>query len=76
MVYLKTIEEHMTHLKAFLTVLNEKGITLKLRKCLSLYTRNEYLGHILSPGCLHIASKTCMMQPFTNVTQPPSFLGL
>lgn len=48
----------MAHLKVLLALLKDGFLTLKLRKFFFLHTRFEYLGHIVSPGCLHVASKT------------------
>lgn len=72
-VFSKTIVEHMAHLKAILTLLKDGEVIMKPHKCFFLQTHVEYLGHIMSLGCLNVASKTCnavqAIQLQTNVTK-------
>lgn len=58
-LFWKRSDEHMANLKTIITLLTDGGPTLKLRKYLSLKKLVEYLGHIVSMSCLHVASKTC-----------------
>lgn len=58
-VFLRTIHEHMAHLKTVLTLLKDGGLALKLHKCFLPETGLEYLGYIVCPSCFHAASKTC-----------------
>lgn len=78
-VFSKTNDEHMSHMKAFIKLLKDGGLTLKLDKLLFLETLVEYLGHTISPRCLHFASIKCnavkAIQLPTYVTQLRSFLG-
>lgn len=52
-VFSKTIDKLIVHLKAVLVLLKDGGLTMKLRKCFFLQTRFEYLGHIVPrmPAC-------------------------
>lgn len=63
-----------------LTLSKDAGLTLNLPKCFFLQDQVQYLGHIVSPSCLQVYSKTCnagqKMQPLTNITQLRPFLGL
>lgn len=43
---------------AVLTMLKDRGLNLKLEKVFFLKTLAEYLGHIVSSGCLYVTSKT------------------
>ncbi len=79
-VFSNTVEENLEHLTTVLTLLRNNGITLKLKKCASLQRRVDYLRHVVSPGELHVASKTVdAVRKFAvphDITSLRSFLGL
>ena len=54
LVYNRTWEEHMCHIKKFLDVLEKEKLYLKMSKCEFGKTSLIYLGHILSNGKLRI----------------------
>lgn len=51
-IYSRTVEEHLTHVRTVLDLLKEAGVTLKLRKCEFFGRSVDYLGHTISPGRL------------------------
>lgn len=63
MGFSQTINDHMYHLKAVLTLLKYGGLTPKLWKRFFSQDPVEYLGNIVIPGCLHVTSKTCRAVP-------------
>lgn len=78
-VFSETVEDHLQHLDSVLHVSCEAGLSLKLKKCFSLWSSVVYLGHIVSPGKASVATKTVDtvqgMKPPTNSTELRSFLG-
>lgn len=79
-LFSETIDNHKIHLKFVLTLFKYGGLTVKLRKCVFLQYRVEYLKHIITPECLHVASKKCHavqeMKLPTKGTQLHSFWGI
>ena len=79
-VFSKTAEEHVDHVRDVLTVLKEAGFSLKLKKCKFFATYVDYLGHVTRPGRLEVATKnTEAVKRFkepTTQTELRSFLGL
>ena len=51
-IFSKSLDEHLNHIRIVLSLLREAGMTIKLRKCYFLQQRVEYLGHIVAPGQL------------------------
>ena len=49
LVYSRTLEEHLTHLRLVLERIQKAGLKLKLAKCAFIRKEVEYLGHILTP---------------------------
>ena len=80
-VFSKTETDHLDHLDEVLTLLEEAGIKLKLKKCFFFRSKIEYLGHILMPGRMGVspdskASIAVKNARFpVNLTQMRSFLG-
>jgi Reverse transcriptase (RNA-dependent DNA polymerase) len=79
-VFSRTIEEHFGHLQEVLSLLERAGITLKLSKCHFFKDTVDYLGHVIVPGRLAIATKNTdalkQAKHPTTQTELPSFLGL
>ena len=73
-------EEHIEHVKKVLMLLQDAGVTIKLRKCFFFTDNIDYLGHVIRPGTLEIAPKATEaiknLKPPKNVTELRSFLGL
>lgn len=55
-VYYKSRREHLDHLRTMLTLLKEAAASLKLKKCWFFEDAVDYLGHVLRPGKLEVAS--------------------
>ena len=78
-VFSRTTEDHLRHVDEILTLLRNAGVTLKLNKCAFFQPRVEYLGHVITPGKLSVATENT--KSFThatfpkNTTQLRSFLG-
>ena len=79
-VFSKTFDEHVKHVQDVLTILQRAGISLKLKKCNFSTKAVEYLGHVIKPGRLEVATKnTAAIEGFREPetqTQLRSFLGL
>lgn len=79
-VYSRTLSEHHEHVRTILELLSNAGVTLRLRKCFFFQESIDYLGHIVRPGKLSVAAKTCeavqRARPPTTQTELRSFLGL
>ena len=79
-IFSKSIDEYLQHIKLVLTKLADAGFSLKLKKCYFLQSKVDYLGHIVSPEKLAVESKTCnavqQMHEPNNLTELRSFLRL
>ena len=51
-VYLRSVTEHMAHVREVLRLLHSAGVSLKLSKCAFLDTSVTYLGHAIHLGRL------------------------
>ncbi len=74
------MEEHISHVDAVLTLLERAGVSLKLSKCQFFKSSVDYLGHVVHPGKLSLATKNTQAlreakHPHTQ-TELRSFLGL
>ena len=79
-IFSSSLDEHLKDVENILSTLRNAGLSLKLNKC-EFFTRSvNYLGHVVRPGKLEVASKTCKsVQEFlepTTQTELRSFLGL
>ena len=52
LVYSRTLEEHLEHLKLVMQRIERAGLKLKPNKCCFVKEEVEYLGHILTPNGL------------------------
>src|SRR4051812_28990007 len=50
LIYSKTVDEHMEHLRIVLSVLREKQLFAKLSKCEFWMSEVKFLGHVISGG--------------------------
>ena len=79
-IYSDSVEQHFEHLTTVLSLLNKAGLTLRIEKCKFLHTTIDYLGHVIRPGKLHVASKNVEavrnFAPPRTITELRSFLGL
>jgi hypothetical protein len=80
LIYSKSMEEHMQHLKIVFQILLDNKFYAKLSKCQFVATQLEYLGHIISDqGVATDKSKTEAMLAWpipSNLTELRGFLGL
>ena len=80
LIYSKTLDDHVTHLRAVLEKLQSPRFYLKRSKCSFAQSHIDYLGHIISQhGVATNPSKTQAMQAWpipTKVTELRGFLGL
>lgn len=67
----RNFEDHLKHLRTVLILLRATCMSLKLKKFFFLKYRVDYLWHIVSPGSLSVADKTC--EAIQN-TEPPTTL--
>ena len=79
-IYSKTVTEHIIHVRQVLGMLRAAGVSLKLRKCAFFKPSVDYLGHVIRPGKLEVASKMTdalkKALPPTNQTELRSFIGM
>ena len=81
LIYSRTRELHMHHVKLVLERLAQHKWYCKLKKCEFAQTSVEYLGHIISKGKISIDPRKMetvreWKTPFKNLTEVQSFLGL
>lgn len=73
-------EEHIKQVEIVFKLIHQAGMTLKLKKCHFFTDAIDYLGHVITPGRLQVATKTdetvqTLKYP-TTTTELRSFLGL
>lgn len=74
-------ETHLDQLDHVMTLLEEAGVKLKLKKCFFFRGSVEYLGHVISPGALSTSPDARAIQGVAEATFPEdikqmrSFLG-
>ena len=79
-VFSSSFEDHKSHLRTVLKLLEAAGVTLRLAKSKFFHTEVDYLGHVIKPGALEIAPD--MIRSVQEATPPRtvrgvrSFLGL
>ncbi|GBG90008.1 hypothetical protein CBR_g50101, partial [Chara braunii] len=80
LIYSRTLEEHMTHLRTVLQRLRDHGFYAKLSKCAFAQSKVDFLGHQVSEHGLHMDdSKIQAIVDWPTLTSLPalrSFLGL
>ncbi|XP_058746374.1 uncharacterized protein LOC131619278 [Vicia villosa] len=80
LIYSRTIEEHMEHLRIMLSVLREKQLFAKFSKCEFWMSEVKFLGHVISGGS--VAVDPSKVEAVINRERPKnaievrSFLGL
>lgn len=80
LVFSKTKEDHIQHLRTVLEVLRKHQLYAKLSKCDFLKTEVDFLGHVVTPEGIKMDPKKLTAiqdwpQP-TNLKEVQSFLGL
>lgn len=80
LIYSKSLEEHVHHLKLVFQILLDHKLFLKFEKCAFAQQQIEYLGHIISDkGVATDPTKTTAVQQWPvpqNFTELRGFLGL
>lgn len=80
LVFSKTQEEHLEHVRQVLNMIRENKLYCKLSKCSFLQTELEYLGHLVGADGVRVNPKKVQaVQEFprpTNVSELRAFLGL
>ena len=79
-VYSKSWEEHLQHLRKVFHCLQKAGLTLKLPKCRFGLNKVDYLGHVIGNGEIlpdprKVEAVQCFQRPETK-TQVNTFIGL
>ena len=54
LIFSKSEEEHMSHLRQVLQILREQRLYAKLSKCSFFQTQTLFLGHIISGRGIHV----------------------
>ncbi|XP_058725857.1 uncharacterized mitochondrial protein AtMg00860-like [Vicia villosa] len=80
LIYSRTIEEHMEHLRIVLSVLREKRLFAKFSKCEFWMSEVKFLGHVISGGGVAVdpskVEAVINWERPKNATEVRSFLGL
>lgn len=80
LIYSKTLEDHIRHLRILLQILREQQPYAKMSKCVFAAPQLEYLGHIISyAGVATDPTKVSTMRDWPlpkTITQLRSFLGM
>jgi len=53
LIYSKTKQEHLAHVRSVLTLLRKNGLYAKLSKCSFMQEETEFLGHVISKDGIH-----------------------
>ena len=70
-IFNKTPEEHLTHIRRVFEKLHSANLSMKLSKCHFFSKEIQYLGHILSAKGIHpLPSKTQAIQQMQPPTTP------
>jgi hypothetical protein len=56
-IYIRTLEEHMEHLRLVLQRFKEEGLKLRLKKYFFGLEEMEYLGYTVSVGQISVSTK-------------------
>ena len=79
-VFSKTMDEHIRHLRIVFDLLTQENLKLKISKCDFFKTKIKYLGHIITASGFHPddgKTRSILNYPEPlNVKQLSSFLGL
>ena len=80
LVYSKTLEQHLDHLKVVMDRLIQAGLKLKPSKCLFVRKEVNYLGHVITPKGLKVSDQhVTAVKDFpapSNVKEVRQFLSL
>lgn len=68
LIYSRTLEEHLSHLKAVMSRLIKAGLKLKPSKCLFIREEVNYLGHVITPQGLQVSDQH--VQAVKNFPKP------
>ena len=80
LIYSRTLEEHLSHLRLVLERIKSAGLKLKISKCAFVREEVEFLGHMLTPGGLKVNPR--LVQSVSEFPTPTTlkevrqFLGL
>lgn len=76
-IFSPTTGDHIEHIESVIRLISKAGMTTKLKKCPLFLDAIDYLGHVISPGRLHVAIKTketnCPLKYLTNTTELCTF---
>jgi len=79
-LFSRTVEDHIRHLREVLLLLEKAGVSLKPSKCHLFQQEVESLGHVVRPGQLLVNQKNikslAQALPPRNQTDLKSFLGM
>jgi len=79
-IYSNTWDEHLDHLEEVLHILQEAGLTIKLRKCIFAARTVQFLGHTIGNGTIRPQDTKCQaIARFPRPTKKKelrAFLGL
>ena len=80
LIYSRTLEEHLCHLRLVLERIQRAGLKLKITKCAFVRQEVEYLGHVLTPDGLKtnpkLAQSVADFPVPRSVKEVRQFLGL
>jgi len=56
LIYSKSKEEHLAHIRSVLSLLRKNGLYAKLSKCSFMQEETEFLGHVVSKNGIHTSA--------------------
>ena len=56
-IFSRNVEDHLQHVDEVLTLLSKAGVSVKLKKCDFFCDPVSYLGHVVTPGKLGVATE-------------------
>ena len=78
-VFSKDTNKHVAHVEQMLTLLRSAGVSLKVKECEFFQPKVDYLGHVITPGKLAVATENTKAFEYAafprTATQVRSFLG-
>ena len=74
LIYSRTLEEHLSYLRAVMSRLIEAGLKLKPTKCVFVHEEVSYLGHVITSKGLQVSDQH--VEGVRNLPRPKGIKGV